>query len=88
MSVTKDPRSSKPRQKMNMHRSCRKLKLLLRERFPARGLLVALEHRRTPSSRANAIPYAETVAREMSDDALTDLLELAIRLLQERKSKP
>ncbi len=36
---------------------------------------------------AAKVAYAETVAREMDDNALTDLLELAVRLLQERKSK-
>ena len=33
------------------------------------------------------IAYAETIAREMSTDALTDLLELAVKLLQEQKDK-
>ena len=47
---------------------------------------IVLENNKMPM--AAKIAYAETVAREMSDDALTDLLELAIRLLQERKSKP
>ena len=46
---------------------------------------IVLEDHKMPMDAK--IAYAETIAREMSEEALTDLLELAVRLLQEYKSK-
>ena len=57
--MKQEPRTSKSTQKQNVRRSCRKLEQLLQESFPARGLLVALEHQRTPNSRLNSILYLQ-----------------------------
>ena len=46
---------------------------------------VVLEDSKMPMDAK--IAYAETIAREMNTDALTNLLELAVKLLQEQKSK-
>ena len=57
--MKQEPKSRKATQKQNVRMSCRKLEHLLRESFPARGLLVTLEHQRTPSSRFNSILYVK-----------------------------